>query len=265
MRWSHLLSALVLGLALGWAVAPGLFATFPPNDGVPTDRLLPPDTKHWFGTDYLGRDLFSRTVHAAALSLTATAVAVFIAVFIGTALGIVAGFIGGRFDAFVSRTVDVLLAIPSLLLSMMIVTALGFGTLNVAIAVGIGAIASFTRVTRAEVLRVRQEDYIEAARGSGLGRTAVLAKHVLPNSFAPVFALAVVEFGAAILAVSALSFLGFGAQPPTPEWGSLIAEGRDYIASAWWLITLPGLVVALVVLSANQLSGAIAPRKWGTR
>ncbi|MFD6518025.1 ABC transporter permease [Rhodococcus sp. NPDC060176] len=248
------ISVLALALSLGWAIFPSLFTNYPADVGVPADRLQPPSTTHWFGTDYLGRDTFSRTVHAAGLSLTATALAVAIAVVIGTSLGVLAGFLGRAVDEVISRVTDVLLSIPSLLLSMAIITAMGFGTIIVAIAVGISAIASFTRVTRTEVMRIRHFDFIEAAHGSGISRFKILVRHALPNAFGPVAALSIVEFGGAVLAVAALSFLGFGAQPPTPEWGSMIAEGRDYIATAWWLITLPGLVVVAVVLSANRLA-----------
>ena len=250
-------SLAVLATALAWAFVPEVFAPYPPNEAVPSDRLAPPSGQHWFGTDYLGRDLYSRTVHAASLSLVATGIAVAIAVVVGTVLGVVAGYAGGLVDVAISRTVDVLLAIPGLLLSLAIVAALGFGTINVAIAVGIGAVASFARVTRSAVLRIRHSDYIEAASGSGLSGVRILLRHVLPNSWGPVVALAVIEFGAAILAVSALSFLGYGAQPPTPEWGSLIAEGRDHIQTSWWLITLPGLVVVAVVLATNRVSAAL--------
>ncbi|WP_159499895.1 ABC transporter permease [Microbacterium sp. 18062] len=256
-------SALILIVAFAWAFAPGLFATFPPNEGIPTDRLLPPSTTYWFGTDYLGRDLYSRTVYAASLSLVATGIAVAIAVVVGSTLGIIAGYARGIADVIISRFVDVLLAIPGLLLSMAIIAALGFGTINVAIAVGVGAVASFARVTRAEVLRIRHVDYIEAAAGSGLGVVGILVRHILPNSWGPVFAMAVIEFGAAVLAVSALSFLGYGAQPPTPEWGSLIAEGRNHLSTSWWLITLPGLVVVALVLSTNRVAAAIGSETHG--
>lgn len=254
------LALLVLVTAFAWAVAPTFFTSSLPDEGVTADRLLPPSAAHWFGTDNLGRDLYTRTVHAASLSLVATSVAVAIAVVGGTILGVVAGYFGGRVDIAISRVIDVLLAVPGLLLAMAIVAALGFGTVNVAIAVGLGAIARFTRVARAEVIRVRTYDFIEAGLGSGLTSFSVLRKHVLPNSIGPIFALTIIEFGGAILAVSALSFLGYGAQPPTPEWGSLVAEGRNYISKSWWLITFPGLVVVAVVLSTNAIASALGAR-----
>ena len=152
------------------------------------------------------------------------------------------------------RVVDVLLAIPGLLLSLSVIILLGFGTVNAAIAVGLGSVAAFARLMRAEVARVRRTEYVEAAYGSGGTFVTVLRRHVLPNSLTPIAALAALQFGTAILAISTLGFLGYGAPPPTPEWGLLIAEGRNYVATAWWLTALPGLVVVAVVHSANRIS-----------
>lgn len=251
-----ILSAAVALLVLGWALAPSLFASGDPLIGVPAEKFQAPSAQHWFGTDNLGRDLYTRMVHGAGLSLTATLSAVALAVVVGSLLGLLAGATGGVVDAVAMRVVDVLLSIPSLLLSLALVTALGFGTRNVAIAVGVSLIANFARVMRSEVLRVRRAVYVEAAHASGVRWYTVLARHILPNSYQPVLALAAVEFGMAVLSVSALSFLGYGAEPPTPEWGSLISEGRNYLATAWWLTTLPGLVIIAVVLAAQRLGRA---------
>jgi peptide/nickel transport system permease protein len=262
-RWKSLrgnaavvLSGAVAALALGWALFPSVFASGDPLTGVPAQKFQGPSAQHWFGTDNLGRDLYTRMVHGAGLSLTATLSAVAIALVAGSILGLLSGSIGGIVDTVIMRFVDVLLSIPSLLLSLALVTALGFGTRNVAIAVGVSLIANFARVMRSEVLRVRQAPYVEAAHASGVRWYTVLARHILPNSYQPVLALAAVEFGMAVLAVSALSFLGYGAKPPTPEWGSLISEGRNFLATAWWLTTLPGLVIVAVVLSAQRLGRA---------
>ncbi|MBF6098385.1 ABC transporter permease [Nocardia cyriacigeorgica] len=247
----------VIVLVVGWALAPSVFAGGDPLKGVPAQKFQPPSAEHWFGTDNLGRDLYTRMVHGAGLSLTATLTAVAIALVAGTLLGLLAGALGGVVDMVVMRVVDVLLSVPALLLSLALVTALGFGTRNVAVAVGVSLIANFARVMRSEVLRVRRAAYVEAARASGVRWYTVLARHILPNSFPPVLALAAVEFGMAVLAVSALSFLGYGTAPPTPEWGSLISEGRNYLATAWWLTTLPGLVIIAVVLSAQRVGRAV--------
>jgi peptide/nickel transport system permease protein len=257
-RPAALVALAVVAVVLAWALTPGLFTGYDPVTGVPADRLRPPDGVHWFGTDHLGRDLFARTVHGTSLSVRAALLAIGVALVAGSGIGLVAGFLGGPVDDALMRATDVLLAIPGLLLSLAVVTALGFGTVKVAVAVGIASVATFARVMRSQVLRVRHATYVEAARLAGSGRAAVVLRHVLPNAAGPVLALAAVELGAVILAVSALSFLGYGATPPTPEWGSLVAEGRDYLAVAWWYSTLPGLVIALFVLAIGVLGRTLA-------
>ncbi|MFC9437800.1 ABC transporter permease [Nocardia sp. NPDC057030] len=264
LRWKWLrdnavlvLSGVVVLIAVGWALFPSVFASGDPLIGVPAQKFQSPSAQHWFGTDNLGRDLYTRMVHGAGLSLTATLAAVGIALITGSVLGLLSGAAGGIVDAAVMRVVDVLLSIPALLLSLALVTALGFGTRNVAIAVGVSLVANFARVMRSEVLRVRHEAFVEAAHASGVRWYTVLLRHVLPNSYQPVLALAAVEFGMAVLSISALSFLGYGAKPPTPEWGSLISEGRNYLATAWWMTTLPGLVIVAVVVAAQRLGRAV--------
>lgn len=259
-----LLSVLFLLLVFGWALFPEVFSGRDPLTGVPKDKLQAPGAEYLFGTDHLGRDVFSRVVHGTALSLQATAIAVAVGLVVGSAIGVLSGFAGGRVDDVVMRLVDVLLSIPGLLLSLAVVTALGFGTVNVAIAVGVASVASFARLMRSDVLRTRTQTFIEAASVCGVRKWTVLWRHVIPHSLGSVLVLAALEFGAAILAVSSLSFLGFGAPPPAPEWGSLVAEGRNYLVTAWWLTTLPGLVIALAVLSANRISRALdeGGRSW---
>ncbi|SDS66699.1 peptide/nickel transport system permease protein [Pseudarthrobacter equi] len=250
------LAVLVIAVVILWAVIPGAFTHWPPDTGVPSARLKPPSAEHWFGTDSLGRDLFSRVVHGSATSLAATAVAVAVGLVAGSLLGLLAGFLRGWVDDAIMRVMDVLLAIPSLLLSLALITVLGFGTVNIAIAVGIASVANFARIMRAESLRVGSAVYVEAARSSGVRWHGILLRHVLPNAAGPVLALSALEFGMAVLSISSLSFLGFGAPPPAAEWGSLVAGGRDYLVAAWWLVTLPGLVIAAVVLSTNRISHA---------
>jgi peptide/nickel transport system permease protein len=247
----------VIALAIAWAIAPWLFTAADPLAGVPAEKLQAPSAGHPFGTDAIGRDLYARVVYGAVHSLSGAFVAVTVGLVGGTLLGVLAGSLGGAVDAVIGRVVDVLLAIPALLLSLSIIILLGFGTVNAAIAVGIGSIAAFARLSRAEVVRVRQADFVEAAFGSGARLPAVLFRHVLPNSLTAVIALAALQFGTAILAISTLGFLGYGAPPPTPEWGLLIAEGRNYVATSWWLTVLPGLVVVVVVLAANRISHAL--------
>jgi len=247
----------VLLLALGWALLPGAFSHFDPLLGIPSQALQSPSTAHWFGTDHLGRDLYSRAVYGAALSLHATALAVLIALGVGVFLGVIAGYFGGVLDAILMRLVEVLMAIPSLLLAMAVITVLGFGTVNIALAVGLSSVATFARLVRGEVLRWRTCVFVEASACCGVGPWTIIRRHILAHAAGPVLALAALEFGSAVLSVSALSFLGFGAPPPQPEWGLLISEGRNYMVAAWWYTSLPGMVVAAVVLAANQLARAV--------
>jgi peptide/nickel transport system permease protein len=251
------LAWLVILIVVLWALVPWLFTDQNPLAGMPRQRLRPPSELHWFGTDMLGRDLYARIVYGAVHSLSGAFFAVLVGLLAGTLIGVVAGSVNRVLDDVLMRFVDVLLAIPTLLLSLSILMIMGFGTVNAAIAVGITSIARFARLVRSEVIRVRRSEYVEAAFGSGGSFAAVLWRHVLPNSLTSALALAALQFGLAILALSTLSFLGYGAPPPTPEWGLLIAEGRNYLATSWWLTTIPGLVVVLVVLSANRISRSL--------
>lgn len=251
-------------LAIGWlalallaALAPGVISHQDPYATDQSALLKGPSARHIFGTDQIGRDLFSRVVHGASLSLLSAVIAVAVGVCIGSLLGLLAGSVGGWLEIILMRFVDVIMAIPSLLLSLALIIVLGFGTINVAIAVGFASVASCARVMRSEVLRVRVSDYVEAATSLGVRRLRVLLEHVLPNSLPPVLVLAALDFGTAMLSVSSLSFLGYGAKPPTPEWGSLVASGRDFLDTGWWLTTLPGLVVVLTVLAANRIARAL--------
>ncbi|MBK5565831.1 MAG: ABC transporter permease [Ensifer sp. SSB1] len=248
------LSWLILATVFLWAVAPSLFTAYNPLEGLGGAQLKRPSAEHLLGTDALGRDLYARIVHGAVHSLTGAFVAVGLGLIVGTGLGVTAGSVRRRLDDAIMRLVDVFLSIPPLLLSLSIIILLGFGTVNAAIAVGVTSVAGFARLARAEVVRVRRSDYVEAAFGSGGTFVSVLWRHILPNSLTSVLAFASLQFGSAVLQISTLGFLGYGAPPPTPEWGLLIAEGRNYISTAWWLTTAPGVVVVLVVLAANRIS-----------
>ncbi|MBB3425761.1 peptide/nickel transport system permease protein [Rhizobium sp. BK312] len=251
------LACLILALAVLWALVPGIFTVYDPIQGLPGQHLRPPTAAHLLGTDSLGRDLFARIVYGAVHSLSGALAAVGIALVAGTTLGLLAGSFGGRIETVIMRLVDVMLSIPDLLLSLSIIVLLGFGTVNAAIAVGCTLIAKFARLVRSEVVTVRRSEYVEAAFGSGGTFLKVLWRHILPNSLASVIAFAALQAGWAILQLATLGFLGYGAPPPTPEWGLLIAEGRNYIATAWWLTAAPGLVVVLVVISINRISRAL--------
>ncbi len=255
------LSWSVMAVVVLWALFPQWFTSYSATVGVARQQLRAPSAEHWLGTDALGRDLLARIIYGAGNSLSGALVAVGVGLVVGTTLGIVAGSARGRIDGAIMRGVDVLLSIPQLLLSLSIVILLGFGIVNAAIAVGITSIASFARLARSEVVRVRASDYVEAAFGSGGTFNRVLLRHILPNSLTSVIAFAALQLGWAILTISTLGFLGYGAPPPTPEWGLLIAEGRNYLARAWWLTTVPGFVVIVVVLSANRISQSFGRAK----
>ena len=249
-----ILSLIVLGLAVLCALFPQLFTSQDPNQGGDTTALLQPSFQHWFGTDAVGRDLYTRVVYGARQSLLGALLAVLFGLIVGTILGIIAGVRRGWVDAVIMRVVDVLLSIPGLLLSLSVIIVLGHGIFNAAIAVGITSVATFARLARSQVLSVAGSDFVEAAYGSGGSSFQVLVRHILPNSLTAVFAVAALQFGLAILQLATLGFLGYGAPPPTPEWGLLISESRDYIATAGWLTIAPGLVIVAVVLAANHLS-----------
>lgn len=247
----------IILIAVAFAVAPGLFTPHSGTIGIAGNQLKAPDALHWLGTDEIGRDVLARVIYGSINSLSGALVAVAVGLVGGTLLGLLAGAVGGRTDTFIMRLVDVLLSVPGLLLQLSIIIILGFGTVNVAVAVGTTTVAGFARLMRSEVISVRRADYVEAAFGSGGRFAAVLWRHVLPNSMGTVIAFAALQFGSAILAISTLGFLGYGAPPPTPEWGLLISEGRKYLTAAWWLTTFPGLAVILVVLAANRISQSL--------
>jgi peptide/nickel transport system permease protein len=236
------------------AIFPSWFSSGQPYATYPTDVMQSPSLHHLFGTDNIGRDLWTRVLYGSALTITATLLAIVIGLVAGLSFGVVSGFYGGWADALIMRIVDTLLAIPALLFALAIITSVGYGTIPVALAVGLGVIPGFARTTRAEVLRVKTQPFIEAARASGASWMRVLVRHILPNSWGPVAVLAVLDAGVVIIAIASLSFLGFGAPPPASEWGTLISDGRDYLVTSWWLSLLPGLFVALLVLSLNHIS-----------
>ena len=250
---SVVLSFLIVALVVAWSLAPGLFTSQSPVSGVPVDKLLGPSAAHWFGTDHLGRDLYSRVVHCTASSVTSSLIAVGIAAAAGGLIGLLAGFLGGWADIVLGRLVDVLLAIPNFLLAVIVVTAIGFDTTNAAIATGVSAVAVFARVMRAEVIKTRQAVFVEAAFLMGGSRWHILLRHVLPNASRSVLPLAVLQFGLSILVIASLAFLGYGDPPPASDWGLLISIGKDYLK--WpWLVYAPAFVTIATVLSVNRIS-----------
>ncbi|RMI31603.1 ABC transporter permease [Streptomyces triticirhizae] len=258
--WPALLVLAAVGLA---ALLPELLAPHDPFTQNVTERLAGPTATHPFGTDELGRDLLSRVVHGTRATLVTALLALAFAFGLSLLVGLAAGYLGGLVDRVLMAGVDVLLALPSLLISLLIVSGLGTGPGNLAVAVGIASVPALARVTRAEVLRVSSQPFVEAAAGFGVARHRVLPRHVLPHARGPISALAALELATMVLSVSALSFLGYGTQPPDPEWGTLIAGGRDYFATAWWLTTLPGAVLACVVLALHRLGRAVGHANEG--
>lgn len=247
------LSFVVVAVVVAWSIAPALFTGHNPYKGDPADKFLPPGAGHLLGTDHLGRDLFARVVFGAQSSVTSALVAVAIGVLVGGLIGLVAGFLGAWTDVVLARFVDVLLAIPSFLLAVVIVSSLGFQTINAAVATGISAVAVFARVMRAEVIKVRTSVFVESARLLGGSRLDILFRHVLPNASKSLVPLAVLQFGLSILVIASLAFLGYGDPPPASDWGLLISSGKDYPRSPW-LVFWPAIVTILTVLSINRIS-----------
>ena len=221
------------------------------------ERLTGPSAQNWFGTDDLGRDIFTRIVYGARISLFVGFFSVTGALVMGTLLGVIAGFFGRWIDLLISRIFDVLLAFPSILLAIAIVAILGPSLQNALLAIAIINIPIFGRLVRSRVLSIREEEYILAAKALGMKNSRILFHHILPNSVAPIIVQATLSFGSAILEAAALGFLGLGAQPPTPEWGKMLSDARQYIQTAPWTVLFPGLSIMLVVLGFNLLGDGL--------
>jgi len=235
------------------AVFAPLIAPYDPVEMAPKDRLQPPSMAHLMGTDNFGRDALSRIIFGTRISLTVGFISVGIGAAMGMVLGLAAGYFGGYLDTVIMRFVDAVLAFPGILLSLSIVAVLGATLQNVMIAVGISSVPRFTRVVRGSVLSAREKLYVLSARSIGCRSMSIMYRHILPNVFGPVVILATLGIGSAILLSAGLSYLGLGAQPPTPEWGLMLNTGRPYIAVAWWVMTFPGLAIMLTVLAVNMI------------
>jgi peptide/nickel transport system permease protein len=219
-------------------------------------RLVGPSSAHWFGTDELGRDVLSRILYGGRISLTIGFLAVGLGLGIGGTLGLIAAYFR-KVDNIIMRLMDVMLALPGILLAIAIVAALGPGVYEVMIAVGIGSVPIFARVTRGSVLAVQSEVYIEAARAVGANDWRIIGRHILPNSFAPILVYATLQLATAILSASILSFLGLGPQPPTPEWGAMVSAGRRYMIDTPHVIMMPGFAIFIVILCFNLLGDGL--------
>lgn len=245
-------------LLLVMAAAPGLFATHHPTrfQNV-TNRFAPPSAEHWFGTDNLGRDIYSRVIYGTQVTLSVAFRSVFFGAIVGVSLGIIAGYYGKWLDTIIMRIMDVLLAFPGILLALAIVSTLGASLDNVVIAIAIFSVPTFARIVRGSTLVVRNLEYVEAIRALGARDIKIIVQHVLPNVLSPIIVQATLYIATAILIASGLSFLGLGAQPPSPEWGLMLSAGRDFIWNAVHVTLFPGLAIVLAVLAFNLLGDGL--------
>lgn len=242
---------------MGVPVQPFSIATYSPTEQDLFNRLAAPSMKHPMGTDQLGRDIFSRILYGARISLRIGLTVVSITLAIGTTVGVVAGYAGGWVDEALMRFVDVLLAFPGILLALVIAGILGPSLTNIMIALAVVGWTQYARVIRGSVLSVKENEYVKSAQLMGVTTPRLLARHVLPNVITPVIVLATMDMAYVILGTAGLSFLGLGAQPPTPEWGTMLAGGRDYVTTAWWIVNFPGLAIMITVLGFNLLGDGL--------
>lgn len=243
-------------IALAALVAPVL-APYDPIKVRPAEALTPPSWQHPFGTDQYGRDILSRAIVGARLSLLTGLGAVVIALAVGIVVGLSCGVIGGWTDLLVMRLVDIMMAFPGILLALVVVAVLGQGTVNVMLAVGVSLVPTFVRLVRGDVLAVRENAYVEAARAVGCWPARVAVRHVLPNVVAPIIVLATVAIAWSIIIGASLSFLGLGPRPPIPEWGIDLSNGRNYLLRAWWISSAPGFCIMLTVVAVNLVGDAL--------
>jgi len=221
------------------------------------ERLQPPSAKHWFGTDGYGRDVFARIIHGSRLSLSLGIVSMSIAVAVGSLIGAISGYYGGKIDDVLMRLMDMLLAIPPMLMSISIVAALGRSMVNLMLALALAYMPVFARVIRSSILSVKGQEFVEAAKACGTSDARIIMRHIVPNAVGPIIVQATLAMGSAILTISSLSFMGMGIQPPQPEWGTMLYEGRDLIRTSPYLVVFPGIAIAVSVLSLNLLGDGL--------
>lgn len=239
------------------AVFADLIAPYSYSEQNLTNILQKPSSEHWFGTDQYGRDIFSRVIYGSRISLSVGFVAVGVALLAGGILGAIAGFYGGRVDNVIMRCMDILLSIPSVLLALAIVAAFGTSIINLMIATGISTVPSYARLIRAEILSIKDQEYIEAARAVGTNDFIIITKHIIPNCLAPILVQATFGVATAILTVAGLSFVGLGLQPPIPEWGSMLSDVRAYIRGYAYMMVPPAVAIAITVFCLNSLGDGL--------
>lgn len=232
-------------------------APYDPYEQVYAEALKSPSSEHWFGTDEFGRDIFTRVLYGARVSLLVGVVSVAIACIFGCLLGASSGYFGGIYDATIMRCMDVLLAIPSLLLNLSIVAALGKSVFNMMLAVGISNIPRYCRIMRASVLQIKNTEYVDAARVAGASHRYVILRHIIPNCLAPIIVQATLSVGSAIIACAGLSFLGVGIPAPTAEWGAMLSNGKDFLRHYAYITIFPGLAIMITVLSLNLMGDGL--------
>ncbi len=248
---------LIVGLFVAVALLAPVLAPYDPLRGRLVDRLQPPGASHWLGTDELGRDVLSRVLYGARISLQIQIAAVGLALVLGTALGVVAGYVGRWPDMLIMRLVDIKMAFPGIFLALAIIAALGTGLGNVILASGIFLVPQFARVVRGSVLTLKEMEFVTAARALGEGNLLIVFRYLLPNSLAPMIVQTTLRMATVLLTASGLSFLGLGVQPPSPEWGAMLSNSRAYMITAPHVATVPGLAIMLVVLGFNLLGDGL--------
>ena len=221
------------------------------------NRLQGPSMEHWCGTDEFGRDIFARLVHGSRVSLVVGLISVSISLFIGGALGAIAGYYGGRVDNVIMRIMDIFLAVPSILLAMTIVAALGTSLVNVMLAIGVSGVPGYARIVRASVMSIKDQEFVEASRAIGAKSPTTIFREILPNCLAPIIVQATLSVAGAILSTASLSFIGLGVQPPSPEWGAMLSGGRNYLRDALHLTLFPGLAIVITILALNLLGDGL--------
>lgn len=252
-----MLGLIILLMLVLAAIAAPLLTSYDPDKQKLVDVLIHPNAPHPLGTDHLGRDVLARLLYGGRLSLMIGLLAVGIGLLVGMPLGAVSGYYGGWVDMIVQRVADILLSFPSILLALSLVAVLGVGLRNVIISVGVSAVPRFIRIVRGSVLTIREQTYVEAARAVGVKDHTILRRHILINALAPVIVQATLSLGSAILTAAGLGFLGLGVQPPTAEWGAMLGEGRQYIFSASYMATFPGIAIFLAVLGFNLMGDGL--------